>query len=313
MKILFCGLGSIGKKHAALLQRHFPGYDLFALRTYQGQEKNDLNIQELRSWSEVDLHTFGVAFITNPTSLHLQYALECASRKMNLFIEKPVDQSLSGLEDLLSLVDRHRLTTYVAYPLRFHPVTRELKSILHHQHFLHSRAVCASYLPSWRPNQDHKKSYSSHQKQGGGVLLDLSHDIDLIAYLYGEILEIEGFAGRQSTVTVDSEDYADLLITHPLGKTNLHLDYFCIEPRREIEITTQSSFIKADLIHNTLQINDGKESQLKKFPFEREDMYRDQLSYFFRNIENRKMENNLFSAADLYKKLITFRENQCLS
>ena len=209
LKILICGLGSIGKKHARLIRAHFP-HELFALRTYQGHEKNDLGIPELQSWEEVDRYSFDAAFITNPTFLHLSTALECAKRKMNLFIEKPIDCKREGLEILLKQVAKNRLSSYVAYVMRFHSKLQSLKNKLVGQKILHSRMVCASYMPHWRSRQKDHPSYSSYSAQGGGVVLDLSHEIDSTAYLFGEIKKIEGHFSKMSNLTVDSEDTADL-------------------------------------------------------------------------------------------------------
>ena len=39
------------------------------------------------------------------------------------------------------------------------------------------------FLPDWRKNIAYSKSYSSIKKQGGGVLLDLSHELDYATYL----------------------------------------------------------------------------------------------------------------------------------
>ena len=308
MKILLCGLGSIGKRHARLMQECFPYHRLVALRTFRGQEANDLGIPELRSWDEVDGQSFDVAFITNPTCLHLQYALECAKRRMHLFIEKPIDCALSGLEDLLGLVQQARLTAYVAYPVRFHPVVRALKPLVQAP-ILHSRSHCASYLPAWRPGHDHRASYSAHRDQGGGVLLDLSHDIDLIQCLFGDVERITGDLGRRSDVTVDAEDYADLILTHPAGRSTLHLNYFSRTTERWIAIDTPESHIHADLVQSRIHYTSAAETWTREFPFERGDMYRDQLRYFFANLSNPRLENNVADASRLFRQIIACRES----
>ena len=46
--------------------------------------------------------------------------------------------------------------------------------------------MCHSYLPQWR-KKNYKKSYSSNAKLGGGVSLDLSHEIDYIQWIFGNI------------------------------------------------------------------------------------------------------------------------------
>ncbi len=287
--ILMCGLGSIGKRHARILKKNFP-HDLWALRTGLGQEKNDLGIPELHSWEEVARRRFDCAFITNPTFLHIRTALECARRRMHLFLEKPIDCQLTGLDELLTLVEKNRLTGYVAYPLRFHPEIRRLKERLKGEKILSSRIVCSSWLPDWRPDQDVQKSYSAHRDQGGGVLLDLSHELDLVASLFGEVSKIEGSLQRRGNVTVDAEDFADLHLTHGQGVTQVTLDCANRKGERFVEVSTGNFSERVDLTDN------------------KDPLYEAQLDSFFRNLGNPKIDNNLFEASRLFRQIISFRD-----
>lgn len=304
--VLFFGLGSIGKRHARLLKESFD-HRLLAFRTNKGQETNDLGVDEVTSWSEVDAARHDVAFITNPTRMHIDFAIECARRKMHLFIEKPIDCKGDRLEELLSIVKENDLTAYVAYPLRFHPVIGELKELLKSRRVLHSIIVCRSYLPAWRPHQNHLLSYSSHKAMGGGVLLDLSHEIDYATYLFGKICDIAGNIGRASDVTVDSEDYADLLIGFDNSRCNIHLDYFSPKTERYVDIVTTEDNIRADLVANTVSITKNGDMTSKKFGFVGDDMYRSQLKYFFDNIKNQNLMNNLLDASAMFTKVLKFR------
>ena len=309
MKILIVGLGSIGKRHAQIL-KEMPANEIFALRTFKGEEKNGLGIRELSSWSEVDELDFEVALITNPTFMHVETAFECAKRNMHLFIEKPIDCKTDGLDKLIELVREKNLTAYVAYPLRFHPVIHELKKKLQGQNILHSRAVCASYMPNWRSKQKRKTTYSSFREQGGGVILDSSHEIDYIEYLFGEIKDIQGIYGRQSSVTVDSEDFCDLNLFHPEGVTNLHMNLFSFETQRYIEIDTKEFYIKGDLNRFQITIKDHTRESTLNFSTEYEAMFRSQIRYFFEHLGNPDIQNNLITAAKLFRKVLEFRNGK---
>ena len=309
MKILIVGLGSIGKRHARILQE-MPGYEIYAFRTFKGVEKNDLGIRELRSWKEVDEINFEAALITNPTFLHIETALECAKRNMHLFIEKPIDCKTDGLDQLTESVSQKKLTAYVAYPLRFHAVIHELKKKLQGQTILHSRAVCASYMPNWRAKQNRNTTYSSFQEQGGGVILDCSHEIDYIEYLFGEVKEIRGIYGRKSNVTVDSEDFCDLNVFHPHGMTNLHMNLFSHETQRYIEVDTNEFYIKGDLSRFQITTKDHTRESTLNFSTDYEAMFRSQLRYFFEHLGNPNIQNNLLSASKLFRKVIQFRNGK---
>lgn len=309
MKILITGLGSIGKCHARIL-KEMSGHELFALRTFRGQEENDLGIRELHSWSQVDELAFDAALITNPTFMHIETALECARRNMHLFIEKPIDCKTDGLDELIQLVNQKGLTAYVAYPLRFHPVIGELKKRLQGQKILHSRAVCTSYLPNWRSKQNPKTSYSSFREQGGGVLLDSSHEIDYVEYLFGEIKDIQGIYGRQSNVTIDAEDFCDLNLFHPQGITNLHMNLFSFETQRFIEVDTKEFYIKGDLNHFQITIKDHARESTINFSTDYDVMFRNQMRYFFEHLGNPDIQNNLVTSGKLFRKVLEFRNGK---
>ena len=49
------------------------------------------------------------------------------------------------------------------------------------------RAEYGQYLPAWRPSRDYRETYTAQSAQGGGILLDASHEIDYVRWIGGEI------------------------------------------------------------------------------------------------------------------------------
>lgn len=288
MKIVIFGLGSIGLRHAKLL-KEYGQHEVVAFRTKGSQ--NSLNLKEIFSWNELDQFKPELAVICNPTSLHIVTAIECAKRGIALFLEKPIGSSGEGLSELVELVQANKLTTYVAYVLRFHPAIVELKEKIRKEKLLHCRMVCSSFLPDWRKESDYKKSYSASKKEGGGVLLDLSHELDMADYLFNGVKTIQGKLGRASSLTIDSEDYADLILSTSACPVSIHLNYFSRQTKRTISIDTESNSFEVDLTSG-----------------DRDALYKRQWDYFFDNIRNPKMMNNLIEAAPLFEKIIYFKE-----
>ena len=103
--------------------------ELVSLRTHLGQETNDLGIPEISSWDEVRHSVRCCAYRQSHEHAH-RHGHSLRGARLHLFIEKPIDCRLDGLDHLLRIVAERRLTAYVAYPLRFHPVVRELKERL---------------------------------------------------------------------------------------------------------------------------------------------------------------------------------------
>ena len=315
LKILFFGLGSIGKKHAKIIKENF-NFELYAYRTGRGQEKNDLKIDEYRSLNDAFLINPYVAFITNPTYLHVETALNCAKRNINLFMEKPISHSLENINELENEIKKRKLFTYVAYNMRFHPVIENLKELISEKEKpVHFNVTCSSYLPNWRPKQDYSKSYSAKKELGGGVILDLSHEIDYISWLFGEIKKIEGHFDKISNLRIDSEDILDAqLKCGPNIEGKIHLDYFTRDPERKIQIHYENQRLEGDLINNTIKIvnRSGKE-KITKYKCSSNETYKKQLDYFFEQYFDKNFDimNNFSEASKTFKKIIGFKKGNC--
>jgi len=307
MKIIFFGLGSIGNRQAKILLEDY-NHEVFAYRTNKGQEKNHLGIKEVYSWSEVKKIKPDIAFITNPTSLHVKTALRCASLGMHLFIEKPLSNSMKDISALMKICRDKDLTAYVAYNMRFIPIIKKIKQLIKGKKIYHVRVVCSSYLPHWRPGVNHLKSYSSSRKLGGGVLLDLSHEFDYIKYLFGPFKTLQGKFGRISDVAVDAEDYADIVMTlESCVAVNLHLNFMSLLKERKIIIDYKDGYCIGDLIRNRIIYVVGKKEKYLDCACDRNSSHREQMQYFFHNLNSPKLMNNLKEASILLKKILEFK------
>lgn len=309
MKIIFFGLGSIGLRHANILKENVK-HQLFAFRSNKNSLKNPLGIKEVFSWKEVEKVNPDLAFITNPTSLHTDTAIKCAKLGCKLFIEKPVGKDLNGLEKLLKVVKRKNLVTYVGYPLRFHPVIKELKKYLLKNNPLHFRAVCTSFLPNWRPGADYLKSYSVNAKMGGGVILDLSHEIDYVNFLLGPVVDLSGNFSKAGSVTVDTEDNADILVTTRSCQGNIHINFLSHLKQRYIQLEFGKLTVVGDILNSEiLEFKNGKLKKRHKLDYYQGQEYETQMKYFFKNLDNPLMMNNLKDATKLFKRIIAFKES----
>lgn len=310
MRILIVGLGSIGNRHARILKEHFH-HELFSFRSKQDGPKNTLWIHEVYTWEEAAEMKADVALITNPTHQHIETALACAKRGMHLFIEKPLSHTMDGVSDLLRLCREKNLTCYTAYCMRFHPVIKELKSRVAGKRVLHVRTAVSSYLPYWRPGTDHRKSYSANTAHGGGVLLDLSHEFDYLQYLFGSIKEMNGWCGRVSDVALDAEDVADVVIKTVGGTPiNLHMNFMSRFEERNVIVDFDGGYIVGDILHNRVEWGDGDTKEEKIFTTNRDDYLQEQLEYFFANIGNAKIMNNLEESSNLLQNILQFKHRQ---
>jgi predicted dehydrogenase len=260
MNILIVGYGSIGKRHARILR---PFADTLGIVT--AQEAMDYPIfRSLESalaaekWDYVVICT-----ITAQHAANLE-TLKEAGFTGKVLVEKPI--FISAYDNAAP----YPFTIYVGYHLRFHKVIDALKAELQDCEILSAKAHVGQHLSLWRPGRDPKETYSAHLSQGGGVMRDLSHELDLAQYLFGDILAHEGNAQRLGEVTVDSEDSANFTLKCRNCKEVLvHMNYLSEVPQREWVLETSKGTISADLIRRCLAVNDDA----RVIPCESDDAY----------------------------------------
>merc|ERR1711879_356202 len=126
------------------------------------------------------------AIISNPTSLHYKTIASLIPFGFPLFIEKPVLSSTKDTAILEEKIKNNSIVSYVACNLRFHPAIVFLKGEMTKRKPIEFNVYCGSYLPNWRPEQDYRTNYSAIKALGGGVHLDLIHELDYTYYLLGK-------------------------------------------------------------------------------------------------------------------------------
>lgn len=248
MNIIFFGLGSIGQRHLRLLRGLFPDYCYYAFK--RGIEPcAKEGVQYVYSWDEIEQVGADLAIISNPTCKHIETALACASKKINLFIEKPISGGMQGIKELIATVAKNDLKVMVGYNLRFHPVIAKARAFVENRNhrIISFSAYCGSFLPDWR-DSDYKITYSGKKDLGGGVLLDLSHEIDYCKWIFGKPKKVLGIYGKYSSLEIDVEDNAEIILQYEDKVGTIHLDFNRIVPRRDIEIQADSSVYQGDLI-----------------------------------------------------------------
>lgn len=251
MKILLIGFGSIGSRHYRLLNEN---YKVRQIDVVSGSKQGAL-FTHLSDLNAKDLANYDLFFICSETSLHkkqLQYIDEKVVNKV-ILIEKPLFSEKSFY------VPRNRVL--IAYNLRFHPIIQKLEDIMKGKKLLSFSVSAGQYLPKWRPEKNYKTSYSSDLTKGGGVLRDLSHEIDYTFYLCGQLKLQSAMASSNSHLQLKSDDICTILATnYQCTHIQIQMDYLSFRPKREIEIQTDDMTISANLISNEIKIHyvDGR-------------------------------------------------------
>lgn len=246
MRALVVGYGSIGARHARLLE----GLEVATAVVSNRAESHPRTYPALEP--ALHDHRPDYVVIANTTAQHLNTltALARSGFSGTVLVEKP-------LFSMPAPIPKHRFErAYVGYNLRFHPLLIALGAALGSDKPIAINAYVGQYLPDWRPGTDYRNGYSAKTAEGGGALRDLSHELDYIHVLAGPWVTATARGGHFSPLEIDSDDvFALLLQTDRCPLVCVQMSYLDRVPRRQVVINTEDQTLSADFIHGTLTIN----------------------------------------------------------
>lgn len=245
MKALVVGCGSIGSRHMRILKEL--GHDTALV----SRHRMDSSIYRSTAAALTQLQPDYVV-IANRTHEHRNTLMTLFDRGYDgtVLVEKPLFHTPLPVD---STATRR---VFVGYNLRFHPVMRALCAQLQFERVISAQVYAGQYLPTWR-RQDYRLGYSARRAEGGGVLRDLSHELDATLHLFGHWQRVAAIGGRYSSLEIDSDDtYGLLIATNRCPLVSIQINYLDRAKRREILVNTDRHTYRACLIHDTLQVDD---------------------------------------------------------
>ncbi|MFD2939555.1 Gfo/Idh/MocA family protein [Flavobacterium notoginsengisoli] len=300
MKVLIIGLGSIAKKHIEALKHVDKKTEIYALRR-KSHCDNIENIKNIYDINTFDMKTIDFVIISNPTSEHLSTIQKISLYNKPLFIEKPLFSEINDYTQLLvNQLEEKKTSTYVACNLRFLDCLTRLKDILKSERINEVNVYCGSYLPDWRPGVDFRTVYSANKELGGGVHIDLIHELDYVFWLFGEPIQTKSFFSNVSSLNISAYDYANYLWSYNEFSASIILNYFRKESKRTIELVTERGTYFVDLLNNTIMFNEECIFISQKRII---DTYKDQMYFYINTILKDKKKFNSITEANTILKL----------
>jgi predicted dehydrogenase len=231
-RYLIVSLGSIGRRHLRNLRSLRPDAEIGVWRQRARLAENELPTGANTQFDTLEAaRSFQprAAIVAGPASTHLPVALALARAGIPLLVEKPLADQTAGLDELVALCQAQGLALMTAYNLRFLPSLQETRRLLADGtigQVLGARAEVGQYLPDWRPDSDYRQTVSAQRSLGGGPLLELSHELDYLYWLFGLPARVTARGGRYSQLDIDVEDMVEICLEYssPKRLVNVHLD-----------------------------------------------------------------------------------------
>lgn len=315
-RILIAGLGSIGVRHLNNL-RHLGVEDILLLRVKNEPVKEAPHLPVFTSLKEALAQKPDAVIVSNPTSHHLDVALPAARAGCHLFVEKPLSHTWQNVETLLSVVKEKRLIGMVGFDMHFDPGLQKASQLLKDGVIGRVTAIQAQvgqYLPDWHPWEDYRKGVSARAEAGGGVILDLIHEIDYVTWLMGEAKEVISMNGRVSNLEIETEDTAAILIrfmNNVIGTINL--DYIQRVLSRSCRIVGEEGTVTWDLVNQKVSWYLATDKAWHEFSyagFQRNDRFLAEMKHFLECLEGkREPEVNLAGGSQSLKIALAAKES----
>lgn len=276
-RILVIGYGSIGRRHAQLFAQ------IGARVTVVSRRAESLaadGIAFCPTLSAIADTRFDYAIIASETSAHLRdlVALRASewAKDLPILVEKPLLDSRAQLAVLAGVAGQDRI--YLGFNLRFLPVVQEARrQFAPDQPLIRAEFHSHSYLPHWRPDQDYRETSSARRSAGGGVLRDLSHELDLLYWFVGVPTDLEAFGGHLSGLELDVED--NVVIVGASDRCRLlsvSLSYTQHFETRSLKLTSADTTVIADLMTGELTVATSDGAHKSQHPCrDLDDTYRD--------------------------------------
>ena len=222
MKFLIAGLGSIGRRHLNIL-KELEQDDIILYRTHQST-LDDEALAGIPVY--IDLRDAlalkpDAVIVANPTSLHMDVAIPAAEAGCHILLEKPISDDISHVAKLRKAAEKSGSRILVGFQFRYHPTLNKARELINEGalgQILSAHSHWGEYLPNWHPWEDYRESYAARADLGGGVIGTLTHPIDYMRYILGEVEETVALQGHVSPLQLSGvEDVGEIGIKFKSG------------------------------------------------------------------------------------------------
>jgi len=232
-----------------------------------------------------------LVIIASPSNIHSQQAIPLIEAGIPVLIEKPVTATVSDSNSLMKIAAKHQTPIAIGYCLRYLSSSLLMKSLIDDQligEIFNLQADVGQFLPDWRPDTKVEETVSANAALGGGVLLELSHELDYIQWLLGDLTVKYAQLRHSKELGLEVEELADLVLTNDRGTVcNIHLDFLQKQAHRHCHLIGSKGRLNWDLIENTITLysSSGKKVVYSEPEWDKNRMYLAMIEDFVNQIE----------------------------
>lgn len=273
------GSGSIGRRHHDNL-------------TALGAEVR------LLGWRGLDMATLeamiggarrAALVIATATQIRLELIELCGRLGVAFYVEKPLAFRMDDLQRIQAAAAPVADRSIVGFMMRYHPALRALHDDPVTAYDFHMEI--GHDVRQWRQNWRFGDSYAA-RAEGGGVLLDLCHELDMAHVLFpGARLRAVDCIGHADFPGVDFATTVTLAQDGgPVG--TVRMDYLSPKSLRRTQLRGRNEVLDLDWLAPRWSRSDGGEDRVREWDFERNDMFLGVMGDFMALVEGRAPSGN---------------------
>ena len=225
------------------------------------------------------------------------------------YLWKPLTDKKSLLKNLIKVLNQNTLSSHVGYNMRFLESISFLKNIINKKIFgniLSSNISVHTDFTTWRPNKLYKKTVTAQKSLGGGVVNELSHEIDYMNHIFGRPIAQKSVVHKSNKLHLDVYDVCNARFLYSEFKVDVSLDMLSSAEKRTCYIIFEKANVLLNFRTNIMHILKIKgEDSVYSFTKGMTDTYIDQIKYFIKKIKNKTTnETDISSYTVLTKSLL---------
>ena len=333
--VLVIGYGSIGRRHVFNILKN-TNFKIIIISKRNKIIKNDFkqisqNIIDNRleisnSLEKSFLQNPKIAFISNETSKHISVGIKLAKKGIDIFIEKPLSNSLHDIKEFEKIIINKKLISMVGCNFRFFPPFKEIRKLVDKKIMGQIYSIQLennSYLPDWHPYENYEKGYAANKNLGGGVTLTQIHELDYLCWVFGLPIEVTTIVDKISSLKIDVDDISESILKFANSSiAKIHLDFIQRPFYKSCKIIGSKGIISWNSDENEIKLFDSKKQKwnkhkiLNNYKLSNEkinQMYVDELLYFLNCVKKRNQPmNNLSEAKTILNVALSMKQSSNL-
>lgn len=327
-RILFFGLGSIGQRHLRLISNNYINPVFFAFNSNRkrvllndnsekinGDVIKKYKITLIKSLEDIKNYQINIVFICNPSSLHSIIINKINRFNTHVFVEKPIATNLKQVNELIKLSNNSKKNIYTGYQILFNDCFKWIVNFFNKNkinNILNIKVINSEFYKNFKKYGKIVDSYSLKKTLGGGSLLTQIHEINYLIYLFGMPISVSCYGSKRGILDYGVEDSISALIefkhNRKIFPVFLELSYLKKIPERQMIISDSSLTLKWDYYKNDIyieNINKGSRKTISFGELNRNEMFLNQLHFFFNTIEKKSSFRENFNHSVISTRVAT--------